>query len=172
VKRVYQAIGIAIVLALVALKFSVHVYYVPSSGMQPALVENDRVWANFFAYRFADPKRGHIIVFYAPAKGSPGDKRSTFIKRVIGLPGETVEVKAYKGVYINGRKLDEPYIGPSQTPDYDWGPERIPANQYFVLGDNRRNSNDSHIWGLVSRDAIRGKVFFRFAPPNRVGKVR
>jgi signal peptidase I len=156
----------------IALGFGVRAFYIPSGAMRPTLREKDRLWVNMLTYRFSDPKRGDIIVFYAPPEASYGEKPASFIKRVIGLPGETIEVKVFKGVYINGAKLNEPYIPSSDTADYDWGPERIPAARYFVLGDNRRDSNDSHRWGFLSRSAIRGKVFFRFAPPSRMGAVR
>jgi signal peptidase I len=171
-------IAFALVFFLVK-PFVVAAFYIPSPSMVPTLQERDRVLVNKFIYRLTEPRRGDIIVFAAPKKASPDQK--DFIKRLIGLPGDTVQIRSYDGVYINGAKLDEPYIGPLQTPNYDypvdeWGkplpPAKVPPDQYFVMGDNRRNSNDSHVWGFLSRKTVLGKAMVIFWPPRRIGLVR
>lgn len=120
-------------------------------------------------YLLAGPQRGDIVVFKPPVAGETED----YIKRVIGLPGETVEVKANDGVYVNGHKLDEPYI--KEIPNYSWPqsghPETVPMGHLFVLGDNRNNSSDSHIWGFVPDESIIGKAEAGFWPLDDFGIV-
>jgi signal peptidase I len=132
-------------------------------------VSSDRVLANRFIYHFTQPDRGDIVVFDTP----PGARErcgagGVFVKRIIGLPGESWEER--NGfVYINGRKLDEPYIRPERRDLSGTYPARkIPKNHYFMMGDNRLSSCDSRVWGTVSRDNLIGKVFFVYWPPNRI----
>ena len=152
--------------------FVVAAYYIPSPSMVPTLLERDRVLVNKFVYRLSAPKRQDIIVFRAPPEATPDPTKTDFIKRLIGLPGERVEVRRYDGVYINGVKLKEPYIGPLQIPDYDYGPMEVPAGRYFVMGDNRRNSNDSHVWGFLERWRLEGKAMVIFWPLRRIELAR
>ncbi len=174
--------AILIVLAIKA--WVVNPYRIPSSSMEPTLhcARNasgcesrfsDRVLANRFVYRFRDPKRGEIVVFRTPPAaqircGAGG----TFVKRLIGLPGDVIEVRLNRGdgyVFVNGKKLDEPYILPSRR---DHGPEmapkKIPPDQYFMMGDNRSQSCDSRQWGTVPRKNLTGPVFATYWPPNRI----
>lgn len=174
--------AILIVLAIKA--WVVNPYRIPSSSMEPTLHcarpasgcearFSDRVLANRFIYRFRDPKRGEIIVFKTPPEaqrrcGAGG----TFVKRLIGLPGDTIEERLIRGdgyIYINGKKLNEPYIRPERR---DHGPElspkKIPPREYFMMGDNRSQSCDSRQWGTVPRANLVGKVFATYWPPNRV----
>ena len=138
---------------------------------------SDRVLANRFIYHFRSPRRGEIIVFHTPPEaalkcGSGG----TFVKRLIGLPGEVWEER--QGVvYINGKKLDEPYIKADRRDDRTMGLSdlpprnrytRIPSNYYLMMGDNRRSSCDSRVWGLVPRKNLIGNVFATYWPPSRV----
>ena len=110
------------------------------------------------------PQRGDIIVLHPPV-----DTRD-YIKRIVGLEGESIEIKHDDGVYINGVKLDEPYV--EATPDYDFGPYTVPAGQVFVLGDNRRNSSDSHIWKqALDIDQIVGKAWVAYWPREMWGLV-
>jgi signal peptidase I len=173
--------AIAIVLAIKA--WVVNPYRIPSSSMEPTLHcarpapgcearFSDRVLANRFIYHFHDPERGDVIVFKTPAaaKAKCG-AGGTFVKRIIGLPNERVQVRLRRGaayVYIDGKRLDEPYI---QNDRRDIGPAatyRVPADHYFVMGDNRSQSCDSRVWGSVPRDNIIGKVFMTYWPPLRI----
>jgi len=152
--------------------FVVAAFYIPSGSMRPTLLERDRVLVNKFVYRLSEPRRQDIIVFRAPREATMGGQQKDFIKRLIGLPGERIEIHSYDGVYINGVKLGEPYIGPLQTPDYDYGPNEVPAGHYFVMGDNRRDSNDSHRWGFLDRHNVLGKAMVIFWPPGRIALAR
>ena len=173
--------AIAIVLAIKA--WVVNPYRIPSSSMEPTLHcarpatgcearFSDRVLANRFIYHFRDPQRGEIVVFKTtPAVVQKCSAGGTFVKRIIGLPGETVRIRLINGrefVYINGRKLDEPYVQPSRR---GFGPEktyRVPQGQYFLMGDNRSSSCDSRQWGGMPRGNILGKVFATYWPPQRI----
>jgi signal peptidase I len=169
--------AIAIVLAVKA--WIVNPYRIPSSSMEPTLHcarpgsgctarFSDRVLANRFIYHFRDPKRGDIIVFQVPkaaedACGAGG----VFVKRIIGLPGETWEEKD-GFVYINGTKLDEPYIKPERRDFQTYPVQRIPKGNYFMMGDNRNSSCDSRRWGTVPRKSVIGEVFAIYWPPQRI----
>jgi len=118
-------------------------------------------------YVFRGPKRGDIIVFKDPGQGA-GEPERDFIKRVIGLPGETVEVRDCT-VFINGKPLDEQYI--KERPTYTYGPETVPPGQYFVLGDNRNNSSDSHSWGFLPKENIIGRAWLAYWPFDVFGLV-
>jgi signal peptidase I len=172
--------AIAIVLAIKA--WVVNPYRIPSSSMEPTLHcarpasgcearFSDRVLANRFIYRFRDPKRGEVVVFETPpAAQARCGAGGTFVKRLIGLPGERLELRSEGGlsyVYIDGRKLVEPYIGKNRRDSR--GPEtfQVPPGQYFMMGDNRSQSCDSREWGTVPRANLIGKVFATYWPPNR-----
>jgi signal peptidase I len=110
---------------------------------------------------FGEPQRGDIVVFRFPR-----DPSRDFIKRVIAVPGETVEIRNGR-VYVNGQLIDEWYI--NETGNYSWGPRKMPPGEYFVLGDNRNNSSDSHVWGPVPRDNIIGKAWISYWPVDQFG---
>lgn len=173
--------AILIVLAIKA--WIVNPYRIPSSSMEPTLHcarpangcearFSDRVLANRFIYRFQEPERGDIVVFETPpAARTRCGAGGTFVKRLVGLPGERLELRSEDGfsyVYVNGRKLPEPYIGRNRRDAR--GPEtfRIPQGQYFMMGDNRSQSCDSREWGTVPRENLIGKVFATYWPPNRI----
>jgi signal peptidase I len=174
-------IGGAILIVLVLKAWVVNPYRIPSSSMEPTLHcarpalgcearFSDRVLANRFIYHFRDPKRGEIIVFKTPGPAPVCDTEQageTFVKRLIGLPGETVtENDGY--VSIDGRPLKEPYIQP-QRRDHQSGTWHVPRGSYFFMGDNRNQSCDSRTWGSVPRKNLIGEVFFVYWPPNRIG---
>jgi signal peptidase I len=173
--------AILIVLAIKA--WVVNPYRIPSSSMEPTLHcarpangcearFSDRVLANRFIYRFRDPKRGEIVVFETPpAAQQRCGAGGTFVKRLIGLPGERVELRSEGGlsyVYINGRKLQESYVRADRRDTR--GPQTftVPEGQYFMMGDNRSQSCDSREWGSVPRENLIGKVFATYWPPNRI----
>jgi signal peptidase I len=112
---------------------------------------------------FGEPQRGDIVVFRFPQ-----DPTKDFIKRIIGVPGDTVEVRKGR-VVLNGQVLEEAYIQPGAN--YDRAPEYVPAGHYYVLGDNRPNSSDSHVWGLVPADNLIGKAWFAYWPPRDWGPL-
>ncbi|HAG80920.1 MAG TPA: signal peptidase I [Cyanobacteria bacterium UBA12227] len=138
--------------------------YVPSGDMEPTIQVNDKVLIDKHTYKLEEPERGDIVIFNPPETLIRQNFRDSFIKRIIGLPGETVEIKAGQ-VYINTLPLQEGYI--AEPPLYEYGPVQIPANSYFVLGDNRNNSYDSHYWGFVPRSLIFGKAIAIYCPVER-----
>jgi signal peptidase I len=136
--------------------------------MLPTLEVNDRLIIDKVTYDFRTPERGEIVVFQPTVALKEQGFRDAFIKRIVGLPGEQVQVK--KGiVFINGKPLAEPYL--AAPPDYEYGPVVVPADHYLVLGDNRNHSFDSHFWGFVPRKNIIGRAAVRFWPPHRIGSI-
>ena len=173
----------AVAIVLLVKAFVVNPYRIPSSSMEPTLHcaqpasgcearFSDRVLANRFIYHLRDPRRGEIVVFETPEASRVKCRSSgTFVKRIVGLPGETVEVKLERGegyVYVNGRKLDEPYVQDGRRAVREFGPAKVPTNGYFMMGDNRGSSCDSRDWGSVPRGNLIGKVFATYWPPNRI----
>jgi signal peptidase I len=145
--------------------------YIPSQSMSPTLEVNDRLIIEKLSYFFHVPERGDIVVFWPNdrLKQQQPHLKDAFINRIIGLPGDEIKVKGGQ-VYVNDQPLQENYI--AAEPDYEWGLEIVPSNSYFVLGDNRNNSYDSHFWGFVPRENIIGRATFRFWPPDRISKLR
>jgi signal peptidase I len=165
-----QIVIIALGLAILIRAFIAEPRFIPSDSMLPTLHIGDRVVVEKISYYLESPKTGDIVVFSPPEQlqeqGFTQDQ--AFIKRIIGLPGQTVTVK--KGlVYLNDKALVEKYI--AEPPKYQWGPYRVPENQYFVMGDNRNNSNDSSRWGFLPKQNIIGRAVVRFWPLERIGKV-
>lgn len=160
-----QTIGLSIVLALGVRTFVAEARYIPSGSMLPTLEINDRLVIDKVSYRFKTPNRGDIVVFHPPAAAGAQFSREAFIKRVIGLPGEVIEVKDGQ-VYADGVALSEPYI--EAPPDYVWGPKTVPQDSYLMLGDNRNNSDDGHVWGFLPSDRIIGRATIRFWPLDRL----
>lgn len=149
---------IALVIAFILAKFVIVNANVPTSSMEPTIMVNDRLIANRLSYYFTTPKRGDIVVFKYP-----DDEKVLYVKRIIGLSGETVNITR-GSVYINGEKLDESYI--STSIDGNFGPYTVPDGSYFMLGDNRNNSLDSRYWKnkFVTKDKILGKALFKYYP--------
>lgn len=133
---------------------------IPSGSMIPTIKIGDRLIVEKLSYRFGDVKRGDIIVFSPPQQLAMKDD---LIKRVIGLPGDVIEVKKAV-VYVNGKPLKENYV--LEEPNQNFGPYEVPENSYFVMGDNRNNSYDSRFWGTVPRGSIKGKAAFIYFPFN------
>jgi len=170
------------VAAVIAIKlWVVNPYRIPSSSMEPTLHcarpatgclarFSDRVLANRFIYHLKDPDRKDIIVFDTPERAVVAcalGGQTTFVKRLIGLPGDRVEQR--QGVvFVNGQPLDEPYIEPDRRGGRDFS-VTVPANAYWVMGDNRDSSCDSRAWGPVPEENLIGEVFAIYWPPNRIG---
>lgn len=165
-----QIVAIAVVLAVAIRTFVAEPRYIPSDSMSPTLEQRDRLVVEKLSYHWHLPRRGDIIVFEPPLQlqRQGYEKEQAFIKRVIGAPGETVAV-SHGTVYIDGRPLRENYL--LEPPNYELPPLRIPEGQLFVMGDNRNNSNDSHIWGFLPVRQVIGQAIFRFWPLGRVGRV-
>ena len=165
---------ISAILALLIRHFIAEARYIPSGAMLPTLQINDRLIINKLIYRFSNPVRGDIVVFNPTAQLEKEKFKDAFIKRVIGLPGDRIDVKDGK-VYINSKVLTEKYL--HEAPTYNWSstaltPDGIvPEGHYLVLGDNRNNSYDSHYWGFVPRQNIIGKATNRFYPVDRAGSI-
>ena len=138
--------------------------------MIPTLHTGDRLVVEKVSYHFHPPKTGDIVVFEPPEQlQSLGYRKDqVFIKRIIGKPGDLVRVNNSK-VYINDRPLSEDYI--AEPPDYQLVSVKVPEAEFFVMGDNRNDSNDSHIWGFLPKQNIIGRAIFRFWPFDRIGSV-
>jgi len=160
----------AALLSLVIITFVVQAFYIPSGSMEPTLQVGDRILVGKFTYRFEEVHRGDVIVFHYPL--NPG---KDFVKRVVGLGGETVELRDGV-VLINGTPIRELYptalAGGDRACTSNYGPQKIPPGELFVLGDNRCNSEDSRFFGFVPRPNVVGKALFIYWPPQRLGLVR
>jgi len=150
----------ALILLYVAQPFTVE-----GTSMLPTLENGQRIIVNKLAYRFGDIERNDIVVFYYPL-----DPDKSFIKRVIGLPGDTVEIRD-GNVYLNGTKLNEPYVVRRYRDRDDYSEMVVQPGHYFVLGDHRNGSNDSRSGWLVPQRYIYGRAFFRYWPPSRFGTL-
>ena len=166
-----NSIVVALILTLVIRTFVVQAYKIPSGSMIPTLLVGDKLFVNKYIYRFEPPKRGDIIVFKYPV-----DPKKDFIKRLVGLGGDEVEIRDGK-IYVNQKVMDDPktfgkfyyynhdpYGGPRE-------PIKVPADSYYVLGDNSANSTDSRFWGFVPKKNVLGRAIFRWWPLHRFGKI-
>ncbi|HXD80705.1 MAG TPA: signal peptidase I [Candidatus Acidoferrum sp.] len=169
-REVAEVIVLAIILYF-GISFAVQAVHVEGLSMYATLDDNDYLIANKIDYRLHPPQRGDIIILRPPTNNS-----LDFIKRVIALPGERLLIRDGI-VYINGHKLDEPYLPEAWTtlnnpPPWSVGDGAvIPPNEYFVMGDNRNRSQDSRIFGPISRDRIDGRAWFRIWPLNHFGNI-
>ena len=161
----FRDILFAFAIAIFIVIFIVQPVKVEGTSMQPRLVDQERIFVNRFIYRFQDIDRGDVVVFWYPR-----DRSKSFIKRVMGVPGDKVEIR-YGTVYINGIRVNEPYLNPALKGYKSFPPAMVPPGQYFVLGDHRNSSNDSRSWGFVAHDLIYGKAIFSYWPFSRFGLV-
>jgi signal peptidase I len=169
----WGAIVVVAVLAALALRaFVVQPYFIPSGSMEPTLLVGDKVLVNKLSYDFHPVHRGDIIVFKTPPNDTtPGVK--DLIKRVIGLPGETISSGATGAIFINGQELKQSWLSPEAiaNPGPPIPKMVIPAGEYFVMGDNRSNSTDSRTFGPISKNLIVGRAFLRVWPLSRIGTL-
>jgi signal peptidase I len=156
---------IAIGLALVIIVFLYQPVKVEGTSMAPLLSDQERIFINKFVYRFEPIERGDVVVFWYPL-----DRSKSFIKRVIALPGENVEIR--RGVvYVNGKMVQESYVPPQYADVSDYGPLRVPNGSYFVMGDHRISSNDSRVFGPVPSQFIYGRAVFAYWPVDHFGSL-
>jgi signal peptidase I len=159
---------LSVIIAVVVILFVYQPVKVEGTSMMPALVDQERIFINKFIYRWGigDVERGDMVVFWYP-----GDQSKSYIKRVIGLPGDTVEIKSGV-VRVNGEALEESYVPQEYRDQASSSPSYVPPDHYYVLGDHRSSSNDSRNWGPVQRRYIYGKAVFVYWPLDRIGLVR
>ena len=172
-------LGVAVAVVLTVKVEVANPYRIPSASMEPTLrcarpatgcdaTFSDRVIANRLAYRFHDPRRGDIVVFNAPPTAAKEcSEGGTFVKRLVGLPGEVVSERN-GDVYVDGKQLKEPYVDPRRRDTITRTWPRVGAGRYFVMGDNRVASCDSRTWGTVPRENLIGPVFLTYWPLNRI----
>lgn len=193
IREIIETIVFVLVAVILIRFFIGELRWIPSSSMYPTLIEGDRIFVEKITKPFVEPKRGDVVVFYPPDEELKNDiwsiftrltgifcKDIAYIKRIIGTPGDKLEIKKEGDeffVYINDKKENEPYI----LDTFDWiecrddmycGPFTIPENNYFMMGDNRGNSQDSRFWGFLPKENIIGHAAFIFWPINRMGKIR
>jgi len=159
-------VAASLAVALVVRGFLIQAFYIPSESMVPTLVKNDRVLVNKLSYKLHDVHRGDIVVFKAP-EGAATAQVKDLIKRVVGLPGETIEGRN-GSIFIDGKPLDEPYL-PPDVRSRDFPPEKIPPKKIYVLGDNRQDSRDSTFFHAVEENKIVGRAFVKIWPLNDLG---
>jgi signal peptidase I len=174
-----KTIGLSAILALGIRQFVAEARFIPSGSMLPTLQIDDRLIVDKVSYKFSTPQRGDVVVFMPPydsvlkcgtdpSKPVPTEVKDAFIKRVIGLPGEKVEVKDGK-VLVNDQPLSENYTEEAASSPY--AATVVPKDSYMVFGDNRNHSCDSRFWGVVPQQNMIGKAVVRFWPLNRMGGV-
>jgi signal peptidase I len=159
-------VAASLAVALFVRAFLIQAFYIPSESMVPTLVKNDRVLVNKLSYKLHDVHRGDIVVFDAPP-GAATAQVKDLIKRVVGLPGETIEGRN-GSVFINGKPIDEPYL-PPDVRSRDFPPAKVPAKEVWVLGDNRQDSRDSTFFGPITEHSIVGRAFVKIWPLNDLG---
>jgi signal peptidase I len=174
VKEAIIVVVVAVLVAIVLRTFVVQTFFIPSGSMEPTLKVGDRILVNKLSYHFHGVDRGDIVVFSRPpAENCGGPEVNDLVKRVIGLPGDVVSLSG-GNVYIDGKRLNESWLptseqgitvaGPPGNSSNLAQPYRVPANDYFVMGDNRTDSCDSRYWGPITRSLIVGKVEVRVWP--------
>jgi signal peptidase I len=158
-------LAVALGLALVIIIFLYQPVKVEGTSMAPLLSDQERIFINKFVYRFEPIERGDVVVFWYPL-----DRSKSFIKRVIGLPGDTIEIRSGH-LYLNNSELQEPYVPASYLDGSSYAARTIGPEEYFVMGDHRDSSNDSRMFGTVPRDYIYGKAVFAYWPVTQFGSL-
>jgi signal peptidase I len=156
---------LTICFAVVIIIFLYQPVKVEGTSMAPLISDQERIFINKLVYRFEPISRGDVVVFWYP-----NDRTKSFIKRVVGLPGETVEIRQGH-VYVDDKRLEEPYILPEYLDSNNYPPFRVPAREYFVMGDHRDSSNDSRMFGPVRAEYIYGKAVFAYWPMDHFGSL-
>ena len=158
----------SVLIAVILIVFIYQPVKVEGTSMMPALTNQERIFINKFTYHYGlgTIQRGDMVVFWYPL-----DTSKSYIKRVIGLPGDAIRIDDGE-VYVNGMKLQEDYVPDIYRDTVSWGPKSVPPDKYFVLGDHRNSSNDSRTWGFVPRADIYGKAVFVYWPLDKIGPLR
>lgn len=165
-KELPMLVLIALVVAWVIKTLIVQPFFIPSASMEPTFIQGDHVLVNKFIYRFVEPRTGDVIVFKYPV-----DPTMDYIKRVVALEGQKVEIK--NGVlYVGNKAIRESYLAENAKTTSDFGPVVVPKNRLFVMGDNRNNSSDSRVWGTLPEKNLIGKAFVIYWPPPRIDLVK
>jgi len=160
---------VALVIAFFLRAFIVEPRFIPSGSMEPTLQVGDRILVDKISRFWQEPQHGDILIFYPPASPAIDDTSKAYIKRLIGIEGDRIAVRDGK-VYRNGEALNEPYI--AEAPKYRMRPVIVPKGYYWMMGDNRNYSNDSHIWGFLPKENVIGKAALRFFPfGDRLGAI-
>ncbi len=161
-RELIEDVLLAVVLYF-AIDFCIGRFRVENVSMETTFTEGELVMVNKLNYKFSEPRRGDVVIFHAPTE--PG---KDYIKRLIGLPGDHIEIKDSQ-LYINGEAVEEPWLHEAIEYEGEWD---VPEGQYFVLGDNRNHSSDSHIWGSVPRKNLIGNAFFRYWPLSHISVIK
>src|SRR6266545_4233542 len=160
-------LAFSVLIAVILIVFIYQPVKVEGTSMMPTLTDQERIFINKFTYHFGlgSIERGDMVVFWFPL-----DPSKSYIKRVIGVPGDRVNIDAGQ-VYVNGRTLSEGYVPDDYRDRVSWEEHKVPPGEYFVLGDHRSSSSDSRTWGFVKRDAIYGKAVFVYWPLEKMGRL-
>jgi signal peptidase I len=160
-------LAFSVLIAVILIVFIYQPVKVEGTSMMPTLTDQERIFINKFTYHFGlgDIQRGDMVVFWFPL-----DQSKSYIKRVVGIPGDTIRIDAGQ-VFLNGRELDEPYVPEEYRDRVTYEEQQVPEGKYFVLGDHRSSSSDSRTWGFVRRDAIYGKAVFVYWPLKNMGRI-
>ena len=159
-------LSVAVLFCFFLITFVAQAFRVQGTSMLPLLEDSERIIVNKFVYRFHPIQRGDVVVFWYPK-----DPSVSFIKRVVGVPGDTVELRR-GSLFVNERRVDEDYVRPHFNDDESHSKVNVAKGYYYVLGDHRNSSNDSRSWGEVPEKYIYGKAVFRFWPLSKIGFIR
>lgn len=161
VMEIVESVAIAVLLAVIIRMFVFQPFIIPTGSMEPTIKIGDRIMVSKFAYQFGEPSHGDIVVFRPPF-----DPERVFVKRLIGTGGDTLEIRDSK-LYINGKLVPQDYL-PQDMRFQDFGPVQVPPGNYFMMGDNRNNSDDSRVWGNLPEKNIIGKAVMIYWPINHI----